>query len=85
MSMSFYNIIVVVIMYVSVFLFLFSQSVYVVPQKSSYPISPPYTALPTIPGPGRAFECPRPSATSGGSESHSSACPIDGCTYAVNW
>lgn len=41
------------------------QSVYVVPQKPSYPLSPPYTALPTIPGPGRTFEYPHPTASGG--------------------
>lgn len=41
------------------------QSFYVVPQKSSYPLSPPYSALPAIPGPGRAFEYPHPSASGG--------------------
>ena len=42
------------------------QSAYVVPQQSSYPIFPPYSALPTIPGPGRTFEDPHPTTSSGG-------------------
>ena len=42
------------------------QSAYVVPQQSSCPIFPPYSALPTFPGPGRTFQYPHPTASSGG-------------------